>query len=80
MPVGFHRFEPVVRDGVATAPGNVTYPTRNFAWYILGVSAEAGLYLELSPLDPVVSLSLSIDPRFIFDAIARICSTPSLVR
>jgi hypothetical protein len=28
---GFHRFEPVVWNGVATVPGNVTYPTRNFA-------------------------------------------------
>ena len=28
---GFHRFEPVKWNGVATAPGNVTYPTRNFA-------------------------------------------------
>jgi hypothetical protein len=28
---GFHRFEPVEWNGVATAPGNVTYPTRNFA-------------------------------------------------
>src|SRR5207249_2265592 len=28
---GFHRFEPVRWNGVATAPGNVTYPTRNFA-------------------------------------------------
>src|SRR2546430_9407570 len=24
---GFHRFEPVRWNGVATAPGNVTYPT-----------------------------------------------------
>jgi hypothetical protein len=31
MSLGFHRFEPVVWNGVATAPGNVTYPTRNFA-------------------------------------------------
>ena len=31
VPVGFHRFEPVECNGVATAPGNVTYPTRNFA-------------------------------------------------
>ena len=30
-PCGFHRFEPVEWNGVATAPGNVTYPTRNFA-------------------------------------------------
>ncbi len=30
-PLGFHRFEPVDWNGVATAPGNVTYPTRNFA-------------------------------------------------
>ena len=29
--LGFHRFEPVKWNGVATAPGNVTYPTRNFA-------------------------------------------------
>ena len=29
--LGFHRFEPVDWNGVATAPGNVTYPTRNFA-------------------------------------------------
>ena len=72
MPVGFHRFEPVDWNGVATVPGNVTYPTRNFAWYILGVSAEAGLYLELSPLEPAASPSCSIDPRFIFEAIARI--------
>ena len=28
---GLHRFEPVVGNGVATVPGNVTYPTRNFA-------------------------------------------------
>src|SRR5579862_9424903 len=28
---GLHRFEPVDWNGVATAPGNVTYPTRNFA-------------------------------------------------
>jgi hypothetical protein len=30
-PCGFHRFEPVVKNSVATAPGNVIYPTRNFA-------------------------------------------------
>jgi hypothetical protein len=29
--LGFHRFEPVDWDSVATAPGNVIYPTRNFA-------------------------------------------------
>jgi hypothetical protein len=28
---GLHRFEPVRWNGVATALGNVTYPTRNFA-------------------------------------------------
>ena len=32
---GFHRFEPVRWNGVATAPGNVTYPTRNFALAML---------------------------------------------
>ena len=31
LSLGFHRFEPVIRNGVATALGNVTYPTRNFA-------------------------------------------------
>ncbi len=30
-PLGFHRFEPVIWNDVAIAPGNVTYPTRNFA-------------------------------------------------
>ena len=30
-PGGLHRFEPVEWNGVTTAPGNVTYPTRNFA-------------------------------------------------
>ena len=30
-PVGFHRFEPVEWNGITPAPGNVTYPTRNFA-------------------------------------------------
>jgi hypothetical protein len=29
--LGFHRFEPVIWNDVAIAPGNVTYPTRNFA-------------------------------------------------
>src|SRR5215475_1270359 len=29
--VGLHRFEPVERNWIAPAPGNVTYPTRNFA-------------------------------------------------
>jgi hypothetical protein len=29
--LGFHRFEPVIWNDVAITPGNVTYPTRNFA-------------------------------------------------
>ena len=37
---GFHRFEPVKWNGVATAPGNVTYPTRNFARSCLRDRAE----------------------------------------
>src|SRR5437667_6352670 len=44
---GFHRFEPVEWVGIAPAPGNVTYPTRNFARIVLQVSLEAGLYLDL---------------------------------
>jgi hypothetical protein len=43
---GFHRFEPVKWNGVATAPGNITYPTRNFARIIQTVSGSVGLYLE----------------------------------
>jgi len=31
MSLGFHRFEPVMRNDVAIVPGSVTYPTRNFA-------------------------------------------------
>src|SRR5579864_1367764 len=33
-------------DGVATAPGNVTYPTRNFARFLSSVSRGVGLYLK----------------------------------
>jgi hypothetical protein len=33
--LGLHRFEPVVWNDVATVPGNVTYPTRNFALALL---------------------------------------------
>ena len=45
-PVGLHRFEPVEWNGIASAPGNVTYPTRNFARFIPQVSRWAGLYLD----------------------------------
>ena len=45
-PCGFHRFEPVKWNGVATALGNVTYPTRNFARLVQAVSSLVGLYLE----------------------------------
>src|SRR5215813_13399470 len=45
-PVGFHRVEPVEWNGIASVPGNLTYPTRNFAQLVLRVSTEAGLYLE----------------------------------
>src|SRR6266851_4441556 len=30
-PGGLHRFEPVEWNGITSAPGNITYPTRNFA-------------------------------------------------
>ena len=35
-------------SAITRAPGNVTYPTRNFAQWVLKVSQEAGLYLDLS--------------------------------
>ena len=28
---GLHRFEPVEWNGITSVPGNITYPTRNFA-------------------------------------------------
>jgi len=43
-----------------------TYPTRNFAQFVLTVSGQAGLYLGR--------------PRFILLAMDRISSIPSLVR
>jgi hypothetical protein len=47
--LGFHRFEPVVWNDVATVPGNVTYPTRNFALTLTAVFVQkCSTFTELS--------------------------------
>ena len=34
-------------NAIARIPGSLIYPTRNFAQFVLKVSQEAGLYLDL---------------------------------
>src|SRR5258708_23059666 len=57
-PLGFHRFEPVEWNGIAPAPGNVTYPTRNFA--------TLGPFMIVAPelafRGSVISAELSMSP------------------
>ncbi len=58
--LGFHRFEPVDWRGVATALGNVTYPTRNFARLLQSVSGMVGLYLESLAVHLICDLADSL--------------------
>lgn len=71
-PCGLHRFEPVLRNAITRALGNVTYPTRNFAWALLEFLLARECFLH------ILRCMSPCSPDYIFNQISQSCLAFSL--